>query len=476
MSHPIAIQLPTSKAHHPAAWAKWLRRLGRTAFCGLGGALVVTAACFLAAGSAWGQAKRDVPGNWPCYRGVDRMGVAPAGNESVPLEWSDTSNVFWKTPLIGRGSSSPIVWRDNVYVTAFTGYGLEKKDPHRNMPNLKRHLFCVDRLTGKVRWKVEQGLNDPGHGDHSQSDFLALHGYSSSTPVADADGVYVYFGRGGITAYDHTGRERWRVALGSKEHNWGSASSPVLFENLLIVHADVESEAVLAFDKKTGREVWRAKTGSGDSWSTPLIYQVNGRHELAFHHTNAYQQKEKGGTATVGAINPRNGEPLWQCDILKDYLCPSPIQKDGILYWIGQPSAAVRAGGNGDVTATHVLWKNPRGSEICTPILHEGHLYFVNEASGVAYCIDAKTGADVYQQRLEPESGRIYASGILVGDRIYYVSRENGTYVVEAKPKFRLLAHNRFVSDTSVANATPAVSRGQLFLRSDAFLYCIGKK
>jgi outer membrane protein assembly factor BamB len=365
--------------------------------------LMAAAICFLAPLNAAPPETKDAAGNWPCYRGPDRMGTAAPGNEAVPLEWSDTLNVVWKTPLVGRGSSSPIVWGDNVYVTAFSGYGLEKGDAYSNVSKLARHVFCADRKSGAIRWKLDLP-SQPPH-EHGVSDFLALHGYASPTPVADESGIYIYLGREGILALDHTGKQRWKISYEPRHHIWGTASSPILFENLVIVHADPEVEAILALDKMTGREVWRAKTGKGDSWSTPLVYEAGGRPELVFHHTSAHHQPEKRGTATVGAVNPRTGEALWQCDILKDYLCPSPIQKDGVVYWLGQPSAAVRAGGNGDVTGTHVLWKNPRGSEICTPILHEGHLYFVNEASGVVYCVDAKTGADVYQQRLEPASG-----------------------------------------------------------------------
>jgi outer membrane protein assembly factor BamB len=262
----------------------------------------------------------------------------------------------------------------------------------------------------------------------------------------------------------------------SGSHRYGiSASSPILFEKLLIVHADVELGALLAFDKETGREVWRVATGSGDSWSTPLVVQADGRAELVFHHTDVYHSENR--TAKVAAVDPRTGKPLWDCFILKDYFCPSPVARDGVIYWLAyQKGAAVRAGGTGDVTASHVLWTTTRGTEICTPIIHDGHLYWTNEESGVAFCLNARTGAVAYQERLEPKSGRIYASGVLAGDRIYYVSRESGTYVVEAKPAFRLLAHNRLEGDTSVFNGTPAISRGQIFLRSDRYLYCIGKR
>jgi outer membrane protein assembly factor BamB len=413
--------------------------------------------------------------NWPCFRGPDRTGIAPPGNEAVPLEWSDTKNIVWKTELPGRGASSPIVWRDNIYVTAYSGYGLEKRDPYANIHKLVRHLICVDRQSGAIRWKADVPSMKPF--EHHFGEFLYLHGYASSAAVADESGVYVYWGRGGILAFDHAGKERWRFAETTKrEHSWGSASSPILFENLLIVHADPEIEALIAFDKQTGREVWRVPTGEGDSWSTPLIVQTGGRQELVFHHS-AGNRPESGGSAKVCAVNPRTGEPLWECRILKDYLCPSPVAHDGVIYWLCyQKAAAVRAGGKGDVTDSHVLWKAARGTEICTPIVHGGHLYWAHQEEGFAFCLDAKTGAVAYQERIEPKPGLMYASGVLVGDRIYYVSREKGTYVVEAKPAFRLLAHNRLESDTSFFNGTPAVSRGRMFLRSDRFLYCIGTK
>lgn len=411
--------------------------------------------------------------DWPCFRGPNRMGIAPAGNDAVPMEWSDTKNIVWKTELPGRGASSPIIWKDSVYVTAYSGYGFEKNDPHANMPKLVRHLLCVDRRSGQVRWKTEVPTREVH--EHGMGEYTFLHGYASSTPVADESGVYVYLGRGGVFAFDHAGRQRWHTPIVGSYHTWGSASSPILFENLLIVHADPERQGLLALDQQTGRIVWRVATGNGDSWSTPLVVQAGGRQELVFHHTDAYHSEDR--TAHVAAVNPRTGEALWRCTILKDYLCPSPVALDGVIYWLGyQKGAAVRAGGTGDVTGSHVLWTAPRGTEICTPIVHDGHLYWTNEESGIAYCVSIKTGEVAYQERLQPTPGRLYASGVLVGDRIFYVSREKGTYVVQATPQFRQLAQNRIESDPSIFNGTPAISRGQLFLRSDRFLYCIGKK
>lgn len=407
--------------------------------------------------------------DWPCFRGPDRLGIAPPGNDAVPLTWSDNSNVVWRAALPGHGASSPIVWGENVYLTAFSGYGLEKNDPHVNMSKLVRHLVCVDGRTGAVRWKADVPTEKVM--EHGLSKFGELHGFASSTPVADERGVYVYLGRAGIFAFDHNGQRLWKTATTGREHNWGSGASPILFENLLIVHADPELHAVVALDRQTGREVWRVPTGKGDSWSTPLVVKAGGRDELVFHHS------EGESSAQVAAVNPRTGSALWECRILKDYLCPSPVAKEGVIYWLAHnKGAAVRAGGSGDVTASHVLWTTTRGSEVGTPLVHDGHLYWAHEQNGLAYCLDASTGAVKYQERLQPAPGRLYASGVRVGNRIYYVSREQGTYVVAAGPQFRQLAHNRLESDTSVFNGTPALSRGQLFLRSNRFLYCIGKK
>jgi outer membrane protein assembly factor BamB len=403
------------------------------------------------------------------------MGIASPANKDIPLEWSDTKNILWKRALPGRGASSPVVWRDSIYLTAYSGYGIEKTDPYSNMPKLVRHLLCLDRRSGAVRWQVDLPIGKIS--EHGLSEFGFLHGFASSTPVVDTDGVYVYFGAGGVFAYDHAGHQRWQVLAGKKyEHNWGSASSPILFENLLIVHPDIEHRALYALDKQNGCEVWHVETGTGDSWSTPLIVEAAGRQELVFHHSAA-DHKDKSGTALIAAVNPRNGEPLWECRTLRDYLCPSPVAKDGFIYWLGYRNAgAVRGGGKGDVTATHVEWTATRGTSVCTPVLHDGHLYWANEENGLAYCLNAKTGAVVYSERLQPPPGRLYASGVLAGDRIYYVSREKGTWVVEAKPSFRQLAHNRIESDNSIFNGTPAICGNRLFLRSDRFLYCIGTK
>jgi hypothetical protein len=396
------------------------------------------------------------------FRGPGRLGVS--GDRGLPVAWSDERNIRWKTPLPGPGTSSPIVWGDRVYVTCYSGYGESEQSAGR-MADLARHLVCVERGTGRIVWQKDLPSSSAVHG---HTGVLTLHGYASNTPAADESGVYVFYGSSGAAAYTHDGALRWQRSLGTGEHNWGTSASVVLFDGLAIIHADIEGQRLVALRKDTGEEAWSVPTGQADTWSTPCLAEANGRHELIFHHSQGRP------AATMKSVNPRTGEALWECRVLRDYLCPSPIVVGDVCYTLGyQRSAAVRLGGQGDVTDTHVAWRGEEGTEICTPVYHDGHLYWAHQESGIAYCVDARTGGVVYRERMTPAPGRIYASGVLGDGKIYYVSRENGVYVVAAAPRYELLGHNTIASDTSVFNGTPAISGGRLFLRSRQFLYCI---
>jgi outer membrane protein assembly factor BamB len=204
------------------------------------------------------------------------------------------------------------------------------------------------------------------------------------------------------------------------------------------------------------------------SWNTPaLVKTAEGNWELAVNTK-----------ATVIGVDPQTGEKLWTCDGINDYICPSILAEGDMLYAIGgrkNTALAIRSGGRGDVTQTHKLWEIGKGSNVSSPVYVDGHLYWSNESRGAAYCVDAKTGDIVYEERLDPNPGRIYASPVAVDGKLYYVSRDKGTYVVPAKPEFVQLAHNVIEGDDSIFNGSPAISNGQLLLRSDKFLYCIGK-
>ena len=317
--------------------------------------------------------------------------------------------------------------------------------------------------------------------DPKYESYVTGHGYASSTPAADESGIYVYYGAAGAMAYQHDGKLKWHKSFewrGKRcnTFNWGTGSSPVLFGELLIINADPESGDVVALDKATNREVWQVPT-TAESRSSPLLMQVKDRHELVIHVNGGVRVKPREGK--LAGIDPRTGKQLWECQALDNYLNPNPVAGNGVVYALGGypgNAVAIRAGGQGDVTKSHLVWEAKHGSAVCTPVFFEDHLYWTNDASGIAYCVNAKTGTTVYEKRLEPRPDRIYASGIIADGKLYYVSREKGTYVLLAAPKYEVLAHNTFAADASVFNATPAVSRGQLLLRSDKYLYCIGRK
>jgi outer membrane protein assembly factor BamB len=399
--------------------------------------------------------------DWPQFRGPGASGSSD--ERGLPVQWSDNENIAWKVELPGFGASSPITLGDRIFLTCYSDYGLDAENPG-DTEDLKRHLLALERNGGRVIWDKVVAAEQP---EQEYQGFQALHGYASSTPATDGKLLYVFFGKTGVFAFDPvTGQQRWRQSVGTGTHGWGSGSSPVLYKNLVIVNAHVESGAIVALDKQSGSEVWRTK-GTKAPWNTPLLVDVpGGKTELVV--------SMKG---EIVGFDPDNGERLWHCTGIDDYVCPSAIAHDGVVYAIGARKSAglaVRAGGRGDVTETHRLWEVRKGSNVSSPVYHEGHLYWANESKGLVYCVDAKNGEVKYEERLEPRPDRIYASPLVADGKLYYVSRDRGVYVLAARPEFELLAHNALESDTSIFNASPVPSRGQLLLRSDRYLYCIG--
>jgi len=216
--------------------------------------------------------------------------------------------------------------------------------------------------------------------------------------------------------------------------------------------------------------VWSVRGGFPASWNTPAVAKIGGREELIVN-----------ASGKLRAFDPATGKELWFCrSIRAAELCPSVVVRDGIVFVVGSPKGeamAVRAGGNGDVSATHVVWEIKKGSNVSSPIIHEGHLYWANDARSILYCANAATGEIVFEQSLPVQRrDRIYASPILSNGRLYFVSRTSGTLVVAARPQYELLAQNVIADDPSVFNASPAVADGQIFLRSDRAAYCIGSR
>lgn len=398
--------------------------------------------------------------DWPQFRGPG--GRASGDAVGLPLTWSANENVVWKTAMPGPGTSSPIVRGDRVFLTCYSGFGVGGSG-RGQMNELKLHVVCMERDSGKILWDRHVTPHLP-----EQVRIRDDHGYASCTPVAEGDRVYVFFGKSGALAFDFEGNQLWRTEVGSQLHEWGSAASPILFGHLLIVNASVESESLVALDKKTGKEVWRAG-GIREAWNTPVLVPLrDGTTELVV-----------GMPGKVLGFDPATGKQLWDCtNEFTWYVVPSVAAHDGVVWSLGGRSGvtavAVRAGGRGDVTATHRLWLGEKGTNVPSPIIHEGYLYWMDESRGIVYCAEAMTGKIVYEGRIE-RAGQIYASPILAEGRLYYLSRNGRSFVVAAKPQYELLATND-LRDGSTFNASPAVAGHRLLVRSDKFLYCLGLK
>ena len=346
---------------------------------------------------------------------------------------------------------------------------------------VKRFLVAVDRTSGEVAWSKE--IAPPAHEDPYTSFLETEHGYASNTPVVAGDRIFAFYGKAGVVAYDFAGEELWttNVGDGSSQFKWGSAASPVAWNDLVFVNASEESKTLFALDQQTGETVWKLPADGNESvtseeldviYSTPVVVTARGQDELVMTANNR-----------LLGLDPATGDLLWSAKTeIANVVCASPLAGNDVVYAFGgrgAPSVAVTPGGSGDVSESNILWTSGENSGIPTPVLSDGLLYWADN-DGIVHCVDAATGDGVYKERLpdvRKGEGRVamavYASPIAADGRIYFTTRHSGVYVVEAGPEFKLLAHNAFESDASQFNATPAVDGDALYLRSNEYLYCI---
>ena len=391
--------------------------------------------------------------DWPRFLGPG--GRATSADSKVPLEWSDSKNLKWKS-VVGPGSSSPIVWADRVLVTSYSGRG----------ESVSRTVHCLDRSSGTELWEftvANRGREDPLQG------YIAEHGYASNTPVTDGELIYVFFGKMGVYAIDLDGKQRWHATVGKESSNrqWGSGASPILHGDLLIVNAADEGRAIVAFDKTNGEEVWKSEAAGYElSYNTPTIVEQ-------------HQELVVAVPGELWGVNLKTGKLKWFAQTeLTGNVSPSTILEGETIYAFGgyrsSGSHAFPVGGSKDVTDQE-RWYARSSSYVATPLLHEGHFYWIDDR-GMAFCTRASDGELVYRERVPGLSsgGRpVYASPVLAGDKIYVVTRHDGTLVLPAKPEFKILAQNRFADDESDASGTPAISGNQMFLRTGKYLYCV---
>lgn len=428
--------------------------------------------------------------DWPRFRGPNGSGIAVEDSPS-PVTWSESENLKWKLALPGPGSSCPIVVGDRVLVTSWSGYGVDVNDPG-DQEQLTRHLTCVDRQSGNILWTKDVSPYLP---EDEYRGMFRENGYASHTPVSDGKTIFAFFGKTGVVAFDLEGNQLWQQSVGTEsgEKDWGSSSSPILYKDRVIVTASAESEAMVALDKTTGQEVWRAEAAGFNSvWGTPILVEVDeSRTDIVI-----------AVPGEVWGFNPANGKLRWICEALgTNSFCSSVVAHEGTIYALesgpgGGGGIAIRAGGKGDVTASHILWEGRQPGRIGSPLIAEGKIYVFSR--GVANCFSAEDGSQIYKERLQTPSaarstsaadqgnerrgrrgrgrGQDYGSPIMADGKVYFTSRAGDTYVLAAGEEFNQLSVNRVTGDQEDFSATPAISRGELFIRSSKHLYCVAIK
>lgn len=403
-----------------------------------------------------GSANAD---GWTRFRGDSGSGVSKGG---VPTSWSDTENLGWRTVLPGKGSSSPVVHGEKVFLTAFSGYAQDADEPGER-DALKLHVICLSIDDGRILWDRQI---DPADEEQSASKRVIDHGYASPTPCVDADNVYASFGPSGVVAFTQQGEFLWRQSVGTDTAGFGAAASPIVFEDLVIMNASIESGTVYGIEKSTGYVRWK-RDEITRAWTTPTIVTLpDGRQEMVLNQKGA-----------ILGLDPRTGEQLWSCYGIQDYVVPCVVADGDTLYCSGgrtNTTVVLKAGGRGDVSDSHLVWDDLIGANVTSPLLHDGHLYWAHDKQ-MALCVRASDGEQVFRERM-PTKMRVYASIVCDGEKLFLTTRDSGVLVIKAAPVYEELAINRIGDDDEMFNATPAIVGDQLLLRSDKALYCVRRR
>ena len=436
--------------------------------------------CLLPASAGAGDAA------WPSFRGPQASGVAEG---PAPTAWNaeTAKNVLWKTPIPGLAHSSPVVWGDRVFVT--TAVSTEANPPFRHglygdvepvesKPEHSWRVLALDRKTGKVLWERVAHSGVPQVKRHPK----ATH--ANSTPATDGEHVVALFGSAGLFCYGVDGTLHWKKDLGvldagwfyDPSYQWEYAASPILYKNLVIVQADLQKGSfIAAYDLKDGRQVWRTERDEIPSWATPSVFETAKRAEVV---TNA--------TKHVRGYDPLTGKELWRLAGNSEVVAPTPIAAHGLAYVTAgyspiQPIYAIRLGAaNGDITlpegkeATEaVAWSKRRGGPYMpTPIVY-GDLLYTCSNNGVLTAYDAKTGAQVYRERIAGTASVAFSASPVAADgKLYFASEDGEVYVVKTGPKFELLATNPM---GEVLMATPAITDGMILVRGRSHLFAIAE-
>jgi outer membrane protein assembly factor BamB len=405
--------------------------------------------------------------NWPQWRGPDATGVSRSARP--PLEWSETKNIKWKVEIPGRGSASPIIWNDRLFLLTAVPAAANAHAPLGGADPRPVHKFTVlalDRRTGKVVWERVAKEEAPHEASHPENGTWA-----SSSALTDGQLVIASFESKGLFAYDMNGTLVWQKDLGDKRmrNTFGEGSTPVLHGNRLVVVWDHQGESfIVALDKRSGNEVWRQKREEIDSWATPLVVEQAGRAQVI-----------TAGMNKVRSYDLETGEVVWHAPGTTMNPIPSPVFADGMVFltsgFRGNNLKAIRlAGAKGDLTGTDaIVWTLDRDTPyVPSPLLYDGVLYLLKTNTGLLSAFDAKSGKPHFQvQRLE-QAPEVFASPVGAAGRVYIVSRDGTTVVLRQGPAFEVLAQNKLADGF---DASPALVGGDIYLRGYKSLYCIGE-
>lgn len=408
--------------------------------------------------------------DWLRFRGPNGTGKS---SSTLPVSWTPDANLAWKSALPGPGVSCPIVVGDRVFVTCYSGYGIERDNPG-DIKDLMRHLVCIDVATGEKKWQKDIPAAQPE--DPYTGIGVTAHGYASHTPTSDGEHVFAYFGKSGAFAFDLDGNQVWHKELGKESDpwKWGSSASPIVHDNLLIVTASAESQALVGLNKTTGDVVWRQEAAGLDGmWGTPLLVEIDdSRTDLVMNVA-----KEMWG------LDPATGKLRWHCESTgAEQAHSSPVVGGNTVFAFtgrGGGSVAIKAGGSGDVTDSNVVWSGRDTARFGSPIGHKSNLYLV--ANGVLSVVDGSTGKRTKQVRLKgggtggnSRFGSLdYPSPVIAGDHLYYLNGKGETFVFSLGSSPKQLSVNLVTTDGETFGGTPAISDGRMFLRSNKHLFCV---
>jgi len=450
LPHPVVSTDLQARQIRQAAWARWMMTAAL--------AILAAAVLFFARTGKIDFTQVDdsypsdeeIAKNWPSFRGPQGSGISAYTN--IPTGWNGKSGegIIWKSKVPLPGHNSPVVWNDRIFLS-----GANKE---------RRQVYCFDADSGKLLWQVE--IINPASAAAREIELDKDTGYAAPTVATDGNRVFAIFPTGDVGCFDFARKKIWSRSLGVPDSAYGYASSPAIYQNRLLIQydqatADDNKSRMIALDTFSGMTVWETKRPVPNSWTSPIVAEIDGRSQLI-----------TCGDPWVIAYDPQNGTEIWRVDCLGTDVAPSPIYAGGLVFGIHPYTklVAIRPTGRGDVTKTHIAWKAEDGiPDICSPVSN-GKLIFTLETQGKLTCYKVSDGKKLWEEDLKTN---FTSSPSLVGDRLYLLSEKGVMFIIKAGSKYMELNKSELGEN---CYASPAFADGRLYIRSNKNLYCIGKK